>query len=465
MEATQPTLQDVAEMLPPEHPTAETGPTEVDTGSGDEDELPELEKESEDETAPRPTKQARADPVAFFAHYWLTDQMDEQASDDLLHQELCMIDLGPVNHKEMLRNPLVYAAKRLDASIKEVQWKRLSMEEKAEFEAAMATEVGNVLANEAVRALTKSEQAEVDPARVMGMRWLLTWKLSPIGRKAKARLVILGYQHPDLTKLATAAPTIARNSRWMLFATVALHGFLLECADASGAFLQAEPTQESNNIFAWPTAELAVAVGLPARDCYSLAVKIRKAFYGLTNAPRDWWLDISAKLKQQGWRQMTTDKCVWCLYAHDPQHRQAGPDGWRIVGIIGTFVDDFLIGGDRRAKLYQVAREDITELYKLGRSTSGEFTFAGTRVIQRMDMVIEVDMAHYVETLVEPMPLSRERAQNTKEPATAEELSLLRGVCGTLQWYGTHNWDCSSRWTYLCSCRRPQTCGLSPWCK
>ena len=59
--------------------------------------------------------------------------MDEQASDDLLHQELCMIDLGPVNNKEMLRNPLVYAAKHLEASIKEVQWKRLSMEEKAEF--------------------------------------------------------------------------------------------------------------------------------------------------------------------------------------------------------------------------------------------------------------------------------------------------------------------------------------------
>jgi hypothetical protein len=144
---------------------------------------------------------------------------------------------------------------------------------------------------------------------------------------------------------------------------------------------------------------------------------------------------------------------VWCLYAHDPQHRQAGPDNWRIVGIIGTLVDDFLIGGDRRAKLYQVARKEITELYKWGKLISGEFTFAGTRVIQRMDMAIEVDMAHYVETFLEPMPLSRERAQNTKEPATAEQLSLFRRVCGTLQWYGT---QLGLQFT---------TCDLSPWWK
>ena len=56
------------------------------------------------------------------------------------------------------------------------------------------------------------------------MRWVLTWKYTEGGDwKAKARLVILGYQHPELTSVPTAVPTPGTMSRHLLLQACALH--------------------------------------------------------------------------------------------------------------------------------------------------------------------------------------------------------------------------------------------------
>ena len=54
---------------------------------------------------------------------------------------------------------------------------------------------------------------EVPESRLMSMRWVLTWKSSdenPQGNKAKARIVVLGYQHPKVAELKVASPTLLR---------------------------------------------------------------------------------------------------------------------------------------------------------------------------------------------------------------------------------------------------------------
>ena len=79
----------------------------------------------------------------------------------------------------------------------------------------------------------------------MNSRWVLTWKPIPPGeraealekrskemkdgkttisskgdKKAKARLVIIGFQHPDLgtSKLKTASPVLAQSTRQLMLA-------------------------------------------------------------------------------------------------------------------------------------------------------------------------------------------------------------------------------------------------------
>ena len=79
---------------------------------------------------------------------------------------------------------------------------------------AMTKELSQVLAANAVRRLSQEEELNLKPERLLRMRWVLTWKYTECGdRKAKARLVILGYQHPELTSVPTAAPTLGKMSR------------------------------------------------------------------------------------------------------------------------------------------------------------------------------------------------------------------------------------------------------------
>ena len=66
---------------------------------------------------------------------------------------------------------------------------------------------------------------DLDPTgiEVLGMRWLLTWKIDGEkyrdtgGRKAKARAIILGYHDPSYQYRETSAPTPSRAGRQLFF--------------------------------------------------------------------------------------------------------------------------------------------------------------------------------------------------------------------------------------------------------
>ena len=64
--------------------------------------------------------------------------------------------------------------------------------------------------------------------------------------------------------------------------------------------------------------------GKPARY-----VRLMKSFYGLTSALRAWWLDITQKLSQFGWKSMSTDQCLWCRYSDDGELK--GSSGYMLT--------------------------------------------------------------------------------------------------------------------------------------
>ena len=51
-------------------------------------------------------------------------------------------------------------------------------------------------------------------------------------------MVILGFQHPELTNVPTAAPTLGKMSRRLLLQACALHKLRVHFGDVSSAFLQ-----------------------------------------------------------------------------------------------------------------------------------------------------------------------------------------------------------------------------------
>ena len=70
----------------------------------------------------------------------------------------------------------------------------------------------------------------------MQMRRVLTYKSD--GR-SKARLVVLGFQAPNLVEVQSSSPTLSKLGKMILLSVVANNRRLLESADVTSAFLQA----------------------------------------------------------------------------------------------------------------------------------------------------------------------------------------------------------------------------------
>ena len=105
-------------------------------------------------------------------------------------------------------------------------------------------------------------------------------------------------------------------SRHLLLLACALHKLRVHFGDVSSAILQTSASEEYQEL----TIKAPPEVGY--------------LFSCLTSAPRAWWLDITQKLSQLGWKPMSTDQCLWCRYSDDGE----------LKGVIGIHVDDFLIG-------------------------------------------------------------------------------------------------------------------------
>ena len=143
---------------------------------------------------------------------WMTNVSDER--------EIFEIDVGdPLeSERSFCRDSSVWLSKRLsDGKSSEVTYHRLLPGQQLQFDEAMTKDLSQVLAADAVRPLSKEEELNLKPERLLRMRWVLTWKYTEGGdRKAKARLVVVGYQYPELTSVPTAAPTLGKMSRHLL---------------------------------------------------------------------------------------------------------------------------------------------------------------------------------------------------------------------------------------------------------
>ena len=111
----------------------------------------------------------------------------------------------------------------------------LDAKQRADIARAKGAEVASWLKYLAVEAALR---ANYDPAEVMRLRWVLSFKAD--GR-AKARLVVVGYQDPRIgSEVKTAAPVISRRGRQLFFVASAHYGFGCCKGDVSGAFLQGD---------------------------------------------------------------------------------------------------------------------------------------------------------------------------------------------------------------------------------
>ena len=347
-----------------------------------------------------------------------------------------------LNHQDIqqLRKTEVDATAFLVSSAKkqrsEVKLKDLTEAQKAEFAKAKEKEVDQWLSTGTVQAILRDR---IPSANILRSRWILTWKevdeieAQEIGqtRKAKARLVILGYEDPNLTEIPRDSPTLQKESRSLILQYCASQKWTIQSFDVKTAFLRG--SRRDNRILGIdPPDELRRKLGLKQNEICELL----KSAYGLVNAPFLWYQELRETLIQIGFSISPLDPCLFTL-----QNKNG-----TVHGHVGIHVDDGLCCGDAT---FEKALKELESKFPFGTKREKRFTFTGICINQESSGRIHLSQQEYIHN-IQPISILRERRKNENEVVTESERQELRGLIGSLQYAASNTRpDLSSRLSHL----------------
>ena len=267
------------------------------------------------------------------------------------------------------------------------------------------------------------EFANPDPSeqsRVITARWVLTWKEGEPAElpRAKARLVLRGFQDPDVLSLETASPTATRQSKLIIMALVPVLGWTLWCGDVRTAFLSGA------------NFDRHILVRLP-KDCGPLlgchgeqATFILKSAYGLADAPLLWWKEADRRLREAKWIRHPLDRCLYLKYAMD----------FTLILALLLHVDDVLVGGDENHVEARAALKELRSLFDFGKWKSLDvenyLVYCGGR-IEKIETGIALSYADYIKKV---LPITVARGHDPNRALDGKGISKVRGLLGALQW-------------------------------
>ena len=335
---------------------------------------------------------------------------------DEAHAVEVSIDLPETKRgtEKAIDNLYNYFAGALKRQAVEVSERRMSESDKQAFKEAKAVEVKNFLAAKAFEALPPEYRP--DRSQAIGMRWILTWKLKDDGtHKAKARAVLLGYQDPGYEHRSTTAPVMTRQTRQLMLQIAANRHWSVYKGDVSGAFLQGRDYPD--RLLCAPCDEICTAMNLPPGSI----VRLRKACYGLVDAPLEWYRTVSSFLAELGFERLWSDACAWVLR-----------DGPRLLGVISGHVDDFLFSGDEASASWKEVIQSIQARFKWGDWDKDVFVQCGVQVT-RDGSDFKLSQKRYLEAIHE-ISVSATRKKDVKEETTEREKTQLRALLGALSW-------------------------------
>jgi hypothetical protein len=293
----------------------------------------------------------------------------------------------------------------------EVHLSELSHEEKTAFNKAKQAEIANWIQTETVSRVLRGQ---IPKEQILKCRWILTWKLledvnqdgimnkSLRTHKPKARLVVLGYQDPNIEEIPRDSPTLSKTSRMLILQTLATHAWQMLSFDVKAAFLQGKP-QEGRVMGLEPTNEFRQALNLTDQEI----LKLNKGAYGLVDAPYLWYCTLVNELVSLGMEVGPFDPCTFVL--RDKQ------DPNKIAGILGVHVDDGIGGGNEQ--FHEVIRK-LEQKYPFGSKRVNSFTFTGIDLTQSEDHSIIMSQSNYVRKIkpiaIEPNRKSQEELSVTE---------------------------------------------------
>ena len=250
------------------------------------------------------------------------------------------------------------------------------------------------------------------------MRWILTWKTKEDGSvKPKARAVLLGYQDPSYEHRSTTAPVMTRQTRQFMLQLAANRRWTVQKGDVSGAFLQGR--EYPDTLYCIPCDEICAAMQLAPGSI----TRLRRACYGLVDAPLEWYRTIATFLEELGLERTWCDACAW-VWRKDGQVR----------GMVAGHVDDFLFAGSDQDQEWQSILQKIQTRFKWGDWDCNNFVQCGVQ-IKKTDEGFELSQPRYLEGISE-IPVNSSRRKDPTQATTEREKSQLRALLGGLSWFG-----------------------------
>ena len=319
-------------------------------------------------------------------HEWLTFQPGMETSEvclaedemPILYQPLeplenqCFMLEVPLSKQDLLKwsydprpQELACVASASKRARAEVQLKDLTAEDRRLFDIAKDSELNCWLQTSALKPVLRKS---LNPDQILRSRWVLTWK--PVedqhgtiqGRKAKARLVVLGYMDPQLTEVARDAPTLTKEGRHTILQLIASQQWILSSFDIRTAFLRGR-ADEANPLAMEPPKELRQKLQLREDQVCSL---IGNA-YGRVDAPLLFYRELALQLKKLGFCVHPLEPCIHYLESWKNDVRT-------IHGVLGTHVDDGICGGD---EVFHKQLQKLREVLPFGAFKQRKFTFTG----------------------------------------------------------------------------------------
>ncbi|CAE7627786.1 unnamed protein product [Symbiodinium sp. CCMP2456] len=159
--------------------------------------------------------------------------------------------------------------------------------------------------------------------------------------------------------------------------------------DVSGAFLQGR--EYPDELFCVPCPEICEAMGLAE----GTVTRLRRACYGLVDAPLEWYRTVDAFLQELGLERTQADACAWVWR----------PNG-HLRGMISGHVDDFLFSGGQEDKAWQEILAKIKAKFKWGDWEQGvkEIPLSASR--KKVSLLLSDVPESTVETIVKANQLA-----------------------------------------------------------
>ena len=112
---------------------------------------------------------------------------------------------------------------------REVSERSMTVDQRAQMVEANKKELQSYFQNNVWEFTTLNAD---DKHRMVTARWVLTWKESENGTiKAKARLVLRGFEDPDVMSLEKASPTATKQAKFIILALAPILGWSIQCGD------------------------------------------------------------------------------------------------------------------------------------------------------------------------------------------------------------------------------------------